>query len=209
MKRICTVGLCLVAVFAISATTASAGKPMVTLRYAKSHEALKPGAPITGNSANLVYSSEAGNIECSENELTGTLLSNGATNITAEFTTGRFEGEEPGKLCKTTFLMGPAIVTAIGLPWTLEYKAMPLKAILKGTPALGLLAEFPGEPAVMCSFKGRNHGAKSVAVPPSPLFMLQKLPVLDPPASKQCPKNGTLSGAWEYTSEGEALELSV
>jgi hypothetical protein len=119
---------------ATTAATAWAGDPVpgvdVTLEQVpggivlKSEKGvLEPGGPIGAFSENLIFETAAGNFECEESRLEGTVLSNSQkakdnASMTKASLKGDFDGI-PGA-CKTS-ATGPVLTETSGFPWLIEF----------------------------------------------------------------------------------------
>src|ERR1700712_2995653 len=121
MRRIRIVGLSAVAVLAMSAVVVPAASAATTLTLKTAGKgALKAGDPVKGDSSNLIFVTSSGNLECSENELAGTVSVNGSTKDKGSITSEKSTGAEGGGACKTTTPLGPALITSEHLPWSIE-----------------------------------------------------------------------------------------
>jgi hypothetical protein len=132
MKRRGTLGFALLAVFALVAVPSASAKTVGVARTAAG--VLKPGAAINAFSSDLIFETTAGNLECEENELVGSISNNEATKIhgtiTSETSEGHFDGIEGA--CKTS-ATGPVLIASSDLPWPVEFTTKGTGAV-KGSP---------------------------------------------------------------------------
>ncbi len=204
MRRIRIAGLCLVAVFALSAViagSASASTPL-TLKTAKG--TLAPGAKLKAFSSNLVFSTSAGNLECTENTLLGSVETNGAAKdkgkITEEFSTGT-----GGGACNTTTLLGKVLIKSNNFPWPLELTNKGTSK-LKGSKKVAFEGNF-FEASVNCNFEaGKVATTFKVGGPLELVTSNQQFKINKKTSNALCPKEGHLSGSFVVTSGGETVE---
>jgi len=208
MKRLILAVGCVV-VLAVGVGSAVASSPVLTFKTAKGGP-LKKGAQLRGFSSNLTFTTKLGNLECEENILIGTVEVNGAKKdhgpITEETSKGDFEGIAGA--CKTA--LGPAAITALHLPWSEEFTS-------KGTnetkgKKIAFTSKFLAGPAkgVECTFetatvKGTNNTSGPVVVK----VAAQKFKENKKISNAACPTEGTLSGEFTTTSEGETIEAEL
>ena len=206
-RKIMTPLLALLAVAAFAVLPAMAAAATVTL-HAGGVE-LPAGSPLVGESSNLVFKTAVGNLECSSNVISGELTSNKKTTIAGSIETGSFTGLEGGGACHTTTPLGPALITASGLPWPLTFKSNGTSTV-KGTSAIVFTAFFPGA-GVTCVYKATKLAAT---------FAFNEAPMIDTvtgqvfkwvkaESNPLCPTEGELSGEFAVTSGGEAVEATT
>jgi hypothetical protein len=132
MKRWGILGFALLAVLAAVAVPSASAKTVGVARTAAG--VLAPGAAIEGFSSNLIFETTAGNLECEENQLIGSISNNEATKIhgtiTKETSKGDFSGIEGA--CKTS-ATGPVLIESSDLPWPVEFTTKGTGAV-KGSP---------------------------------------------------------------------------
>jgi hypothetical protein len=214
MKRFRIIGLCLVAVFAMTAVAASSASAATRLVLKTSSGNLKAGDPVKGDSSNLIFATSAGNLECSENELTGSVTVNEAVKDKGTITGEKSTGAEGGGACKTTTPLGPALITAEHLPWSLELLSSG-KAKVKAKK-VAFKSVFPAAGGAICTFeastvnatfprlkpkKGQElEGPALVITTTGQLFKLNKKV-----SNAACPESGKLTGDFALTSSGKAI----
>jgi hypothetical protein len=206
-SKIMTPLLALLAVAAFAVMPAMASAATVTL-HAGGVE-LPAGSPLVGESANLVFVTGAGNLECSSNVITGELTSNKKATIAGNIETGSFTGLEGGGACHTTTPLGRALITASDLPWPLTFKSNGTSTV-KGSPSIVFTAFFPGA-GVTCVYKAAKLAA-TFAFNEAPLIDTvtgQVFKYVKAESSVLCPKEGALSGGFAVTSGGEAVEATT
>ncbi len=196
MRRIGMVVLCVVAVFAISATAASAkGKPILTLFGEEGP--LAEGSFFETTSPELVLSTSAGNIECSLNRLAGRITANAAKADKVQMTEDQSTGLAEGGACNTTTAYGPAFIEWRGFPWTEELTTKGT-APIKGTKKVAFAATFPDAGDVTCIFEATKVeqtftvGAEEAPQPLSLALSGQKFK-LGKGSGSACPKSGLLT----------------
>jgi hypothetical protein len=188
-----------VVAFAAMPTMASA----VTLHA--NGKVLKVKAAIKGESENLVFSTEDGNIECTTNTVTGKLESNGEPSISSSVTTAKFQGTEKAKTCKTTTPLGRAKITPTGLPWTITFNEDGTSTVT-GTPEVDFEAEFPAA-GISCDFASAsvadsfNFGGPLIDSVSGQKFVKVS-------GSVFCPTEGELNGSFEVFSGAHEVEAT-
>ncbi len=209
MRRILVVLVASLCVVSITAVVASAsGKAGLTLKTAKGP--LVKGQEVTGFSSNLIFTTEKGKLECSENTLIGTVETNGEAKdkgpITGEISEGaETEGKET-KLCKTG--LGPAKIESKHLPWTIEFTS-------KGTievkgKKVTFKSTFPGLGGISCVFEASTVKATfNTSGPVIAKTTSQKFKANKKESNEACPKEGTLSGEFAMTSDKETIEAEL
>lgn len=168
---------------------------------------LKAGQELEAFSSNLVLTSEAGSVECTESTLTGVLDTNNSKTDLATFNEAESEGTVVRE-CKSTAPTGPVFVEWKGLPWSAAFSPKGA-GLLTGPIAVTL----ESEEGLKCTFEPQSPGLKftnSVSGPATITFTSQGFD-LPKGASQQerelCPKHGSLSGVFLLTSEGEPVEV--
>lgn len=192
-------------------------KPAVTLLTGKG--SLAPGAALKAFSSNLVFETTAGNLECEENEVSGTLATNGASKDTGDFGSARLQGDYDGVAgaCKTS-AAGPAAIEATSFPWPAEFNTKGGLTI-KGAKKVAFAVTFTAleGPDNRCTFEASKLsstftvGREGEPVPleittTDATFKLNKKAAGDSPI---CPTEGKLSGTWTTSSGGEALDAEL
>jgi hypothetical protein len=206
MRRIRITGLLSVAAIVLGAAFASSASAvlMETVRGM-----YNTGVHI-GLGMTLIFATTAGNIECSNATLNGTLLTNGAKTVKASITEASFAGEEAGGACKTTTPFGPATITTRGFPWAEQFKSNGA-AMFKGTKKVVFEAVFPAAGGASCTFESSKVAeafTPGTPTEPQPLVLTvagQKFKLNKKTSNAACPKEGTLSGPISVTGEGETL----
>lgn len=211
MKRMRIMGLSLVAVFAMSAvavnSVSAAAKPKPVLKLVTAKGDLAVGAELKASSSDLVFVTSAGNLECSSNVLTGAItVNNNASkdkaNITAESSTGEFEGGA----CKTTTPLGPALITASGLSWPAEFTNKGTST-LKGTKKVVFTSVFPLAGGAKCVYESAKVASTFTVGGATELTTSNQLFKYNKKLSNAaCPTEGKLSGHFAVTSGGETVE---
>lgn len=211
MKRITILGFALaalVALFALGGSSASAAKEktVLTLSTAKGGP-LKTGAKVKDFSSNLITTTKDGNLECEESTIEWELTKNAATKDTGtgakDTETGDYEGI-PGA-CKTA--LGPAKITAAGLgAISLSDKG---SGELKGSKKISYTAEFVDLGDAKCTLEGTKVKFSMNTSGPVKLTVTNQKFKAPKGSAPACPKEGTLSGEFNMTSEGEVVEAKV
>ena len=179
---------------------------------------LAAGAPIQASSTNLIFETAAGNIECEQNTLTGTLTVNQASKDVASFTEASFAGNfTVAGACKTS-AAGPVIVTSSDLPWPAELSAKGT-GLVRGTNHVAFTLEFLAlEPSQnQCSYEATQVRTTSPAGPEgSPIQFIvtttkQSFKIVkgSPQKSPLCPPQGLLSGTFEVLSGLESVQAEL
>jgi hypothetical protein len=215
MKRMKIFGLSIVAVFAMSAVVASAASAKIVLTLKTSSGTLKAGDPIKADSSNLIFVTSAGNLECSENELTGTVTTNGEVKDKGSIAAEKSTGAEGGGACKTTTPLGPALIASSKLPWSLELLASG-KGKVKGKKVT-FTSTFPAAGGAQCAFEASTVNTTFPRLKPKkgekltfgPLILTttaQKFKLNKKTSNAACPTEGKLSGEFSMTSAGKTIE---
>jgi hypothetical protein len=207
-KAVGIVVLALLAIGALMATTASAAKekPPLVLRTAKG--VLKEKAEVKATSKNVVTTTTAGKVECTETVLTGEVTTNEKPKNILSYATATLTGAEAEKACKSSVAAGAAKVTASHVPWREELSAEG-KAVLKGVAIEEDFAN--GE---KCVYTARAKGKSNVGAHEKPEAITQTFEKGKLELKKHgttgsettCPKEGELSGTFTLTSAGETVE---
>ncbi len=209
MTRIKIMGLSLMAVFAVFALSASmaSAKTVLTLKTAKGP--LAAGANITASSGDLIFTTEAGNLECTSNVISGTLANNSGTKDKGSATSESSTGGEAGGLCKTTTPFGPAEIVSSGFPWPIEFTTKGT-ATVKGSKKVQFTSTFPAAGGAKCEFEASkvvsSFNATAGSGPITLTTTSQLFKINKKTSNPACPKTGTLSGHFTLTSSGEAIE---
>ncbi len=211
MRSIKILGISLLAVFTIGTLVASGADAAVLKLSTKGKGLLASGAPLQASSTNLVFATSAGNLECSENVLTGTLTTNSSKKDLASITAERSVGKEAEGDCKTSTLLGRAKIKAGDFPWTQQLTPGGAGAT-KGTKKVLFESSFPEAGGIVCIFeagavKGSfKAGAVGSPTPVSLAVANQLFKRSKKGSNPACPAEGKLSGTFELSSGGEVLE---
>ncbi|MGA2319548.1 MAG: hypothetical protein ABSG95_02240 [Solirubrobacteraceae bacterium] len=217
MKRMRIIGLCLVAVFALSAVvagTASAAKakPKLILKI-KGGAALTVGANVQFFSSNLKTVTSGGTLECSENTLYGKVTENESIkadkiSVTEETSVGAEEYNGEKHLCHVSGALGPTKITSGKFPWPGEFTVKKTQ-VLKGSAKVEFTSVFPEAGGTTCHFEDAKITSKFNVG--GPLIVTTTGAKFKPGSgsSKACPKLGTLGGTFEVTSEGQQVEAEL
>jgi hypothetical protein len=185
---------------------ASASAATLTLRTAAG--ALPVGAPITASSTDFTFTTAGGGeLTCDLTTLTGTLSSNSSAQDAVSLTGGSFSGEGEGSPCPTTSGYGPAVVEALNFPWTVELGAnghVKVKAHRKATFKATFTA---GGKQGSCVYEtSKVAGAFNRSGPLVLNAAGQRFSLSKKGSVGQCPKSGTVSGEFAFSSSGEVVE---
>jgi hypothetical protein len=204
--------LSLVAVFAVMVSSAAAEGtgPKVTLRTAKG--ALVKGSKISAFSSNLVFSTSAGNLECTENTLNGFMKTNTKEKPSGEITEEKSTGTGGG-LCETTTPFGKAAIESQNLSWKIKLTNAGVVQINSshGDKTVTFESTFPSAGA-HCAFASKKVLAKfPVSKTPVPWVITTTNQVfkLKAGSTPGCPTEGKLNGTFSTTSSGEPVEVEV
>jgi len=210
-------GLCLVAIFAVAAIAASAASAKTVLTLSTPKGDVPAGGKIAVFSNNLKFVTTAGNLECEENELRGTLTNNSGTKdkgvVTEEESKGNFEGI-PGA-CKTS-ATGPVIIVSSGFPWPVEFKTNKTGKV-KGTKKVTFDSTFLAleGPNNHCTFEASTvANTFNASTTKEPIIITTtnqtfKHSKKAPNQTALCPTEGKLSGSFTGSSGGETLESQL
>jgi len=214
MKRVMIMALSLVAALAMMVSIASAEGtgPKVTLRTAKGP--LVKNQNLVAFSSNLVFSTSAGNLECSKNTITGFAKTNTKEKPSGEITKEESTGEESGGLCKTTTPFGPASIEAQNLGWKIKFTNKGVVQINsnKGDKTVTFVSTFPAAGGAKCAFASKKVlSSFPVSTTPVPLVITTSNQVfkLKAGSTAGCPTEGKLNGTFSTTSNGEPVEVEV
>ena len=168
---------------------------------------LPTGAPVEASSSNLVFTSSAGTVECNESTLSGTLTTNDSTTDVIEFESAVLEGSPavaPNECPSTSGSLG---VEAVGLPWIAGISSKGA-GLLKGRDGVtvedaeGFACTY--EPAKLAlTFANTTSGPEILSFQPQ-VIALGKGATQE--EHEHCVAQGTLSGTFQLTSEGEVVE---
>jgi hypothetical protein len=218
MRSIRTLGITLLALCALGALMVSSAaavkeKPVLKLST-KGKGLLSAGAEVKASSSNLVFVTSAGNLECTENVLNGTLTNNAAKKDKASVTSEKSSGKEAEGDCKTSTVLGRTKIKAGDFPWTQEL-ATSGKGTTKGTKKVLFESVFPEADNIVCIFEASKVAdtfSPGAAGSPRPLTLTVANQVFKRSkkgSNAACPKEGKLSGSFEVTSGGEAIEAEL
>lgn len=212
MTRMRIMGLALVAVFAMSAlavssASAKTAKTVLTLKTA-GKGALTAGAALTASSSDLVFTTAAGNLECTSNILSGTLANNGSTKDKGTITSSNSTGTEPptGKACKTTTPFGPAEIISSGFNWPVEFTTKGTSTV-KGNKKVAFKAIFLLAESASCTYEASKVASTfKIGGPVELTTSAQPFKINKKTSNAACPASGTLTGHALVTSGGETVE---
>ncbi len=212
MKRMTIFALCLAALgLMIAGTAGAASKPTnLTLKTAKG--AITSGEKIKASSSNLIFETGSGNLECSNNVIEGPAGTNDTKKDTGEITREESTGNETvgseTHLCKTTTILGSTSITTSNLPWTDIFTSKGVNEA-KGKK-VSFTSTFPSAGGAKCTFEASKvKSSFTIGGPVVIKTVKQKFKANKKLSNAQCPKEGTLSGEWTVTSEGETVESEL
>jgi hypothetical protein len=213
MKRVMIMALSLVAVFAVMVSSAAAEGtgPKVTLRTAKGP--LVKNQNIVAFSSDLVFTTSAGNLECTENTLTGFDKTNTKEKPSGEITAEKSTGTGGG-LCNTTTPFGKASITPLNLGWKIKLTNKGVVQINsnKGDKTVTFESIFPEAGGAHCAFASKKVlSSFPVSATPVPWEITTSNQVfkLKAGSTAGCPTEGKLNGHFTTTSNGEAVSVEV
>jgi hypothetical protein len=213
MKRVMIMALSVVAALAMMVSIASAEGtgPKVTLRTAKG--ALVKNSKISAFSSNLVFSTSAGNLECTENTLNGFMKTNTKEKPSGEITEEKSTGTGGG-LCNTTTPFGKATITPLNLGWKIKLTNKGVVQINsnKGDKTVTFESTFPEAGGAHCAFASKKVlSSFPVSATPVPWAITTSNQVfkLKAGSTAGCPTEGKLNGTFSTTSSGEPVEVEV
>jgi len=210
-----TMGLALVAAFAMMVATASAEGtgPKTFLRT--SAGLLKKGDVLTAFSSNLIFTTSAGNLECSKNTIAGTMKTNGKEKPSGSITNEESTGLETGGLCKTTTPFGRASISTQNKPWKLKFTTSTGKVQINssvGAKLVSFESTFPDAGGAHCAFTTKKVlPTYNEPASPAPLVITSTNQVFKLAAGSTtgCPVEGKLNGTFSATSAGKTVEVEV
>ncbi len=214
MRSIKMMGISVLALFAIGAFMAGTADATAVLKLStKGKGLLGAGAAVQASSSNLVFVTSAGNLECSENVLSGTLTNNSAAKDKSSVTSEKSSGKEAEGDCKTTTVLGRAKITAGDFPWTQELNTKG-KGATKGTQKVKFESRFPEAGNIPCIFESKKVAqtfkvGKAGSPVPVSLVVTNQIFKRGKGSNAACPTEGKLSGTFELTSGGEAIESEL
>lgn len=204
-------GAAMLAALAISAVLAGSAAAKSVLIARTAAGVIPVGAEIKASSSDLVFHTEAGNLECTSNVLTGTLGNNESAKdkgtVTEESSTGEIGF---GPACNTTTPFGPADIESSGFPWPVEFSAKGL-ATVKGSKKVAFKSTFILAEGASCTYEASKvkstftPGAAGSPVPVELTTTKQVFKVNKGVSNPACPKSGELSGHFTMSSGGETV----
>jgi hypothetical protein len=220
MKRMMTMGLCIVAAFAMATATASAeGTGPKTFLRTAGGGLLKKGDILTAFSSNLVFTTSGGNLECSKNIIAGPVKTNGKEKPSGEINLEESTGEEAGGLCKTTTPFGPAEIATSNKPWKIKFITSSAKVQVStglGTKKVIFTSTFPSAGGAKCIFQTKKVLSEyNEPATPAPLVIktVNQVFKLETGSTAGCPTEGKLNGSFSITkgagTGGETVEVEV
>jgi hypothetical protein len=190
----------------LTAGTGAAGLKHLKLKTAAGE--LAAGATVVATSTNLIFETSAGNLECSDNVLTGKLSVNSSKKDAGGIESESSTGGEPGGLCKTTTPFGPTEISTANLPWSTVITAKGADEV-KGKK-ISFTSTFPNAAGAKCTFETAKVKSSFTVGGPVVLHTVkQKFKANKSVSNPQCPKEGTLTGDWTGTSNGETVESEL
>jgi hypothetical protein len=213
MKRVMILALSVVAALAMMVSIASAEGtgPKVTLRTAKG--ALVKGSKITAFSSDLVFTTSAGNLECTENTLEGFMKTNTKEKPSGEITSEKSTGTGGG-LCNTTTPFGKASIESQNLSWKIKLTNKGVVQInsAHGDKTVTFESTFPEAGGAHCAFASKKVLA-SYPVSSTPvtwnITTTNQVFKLKAGSTAGCPTEGKLSGHFTTSSNGEEVLVEV
>ncbi len=218
MRSIRTLGITLLALCALGAlmvgsAVAAKEKPAVKLST-KGKGLLSAGAEVKASSSNLVFVTSAGNLECTENVLNGTLTNNSGKKDKASVTSEKSAGKEAEGDCKTSTLLGRTKIKAGDFPWTQELTTKGTGAT-KGSKKVLFESTFPEAGNIVCIFESSKvadtfkPGAAGSPTAVTLTVTNQVFKRSKKGSNAACPAEGKLSGSFELTSSNETIESEL
>ncbi|HTZ64238.1 MAG TPA: hypothetical protein VMB51_09045 [Solirubrobacteraceae bacterium] len=217
MRSIRTLGITLLALCALGAlmasTAAAKEKPVLKLST-KGKGLLSAGAEVKASSSNLVFVTSAGDLECTENVLNGTLTNNSAKKDKASVTSESSTGKEAEGDCKTSTLLGRTKIKAGDFPWTQELETNG-KGSTKGSKKVLFESVFPEAGNIVCIFEASKvadtfkPGAAGSPTAVTLTVTNQVFKRSKKGSNAACPTEGKLSGSFELTSSGETIDSEL
>ncbi len=187
----------------------AAAKPLASKGTELKTEAgpLAPGTPVEASSSNLVFSSSAGNVECNESTLAGTLTTNNSTTDVISFESAALEGNPTLFPDECPSASGPLVVEPVGLPWIAGISSKGA-GLLKGRD--GVTVE--NEEGLACTYEAAKLALAfaNTTSGPEVLNFQSQVVALGKGATQgeleHCVPQGTLSGTFKLESGGEVVE---
>jgi hypothetical protein len=196
-------GLLAALCLAVAGIAYAKGLHNLTLKTAKGP--IAANQQIKAESTNLIFETSAGNLECSTNVIEGPAGTNGTKKDTGQITAEKSSGGEPGGLCKTTTPFGAAEIAVANLPWSDVFTAKGANEA-KGKK-ISFTSTFPSAAGAKCTFEtAKVKSTFTVGGPVVIHTVKQKFKTNKSASNPQCPKEGTLTGDWAVTSNGEVVE---
>jgi hypothetical protein len=213
-KSAAVVAVSLLAALAIVTSSASAEEtgPKVTLLTEAGP--LEKGDPLVAVSANLVWQNSAGNIECANETLSGTVKTNSKEKIENEIASFVWHGNEPGGLCKTTTALGPAEIEWTNVPWKFKLTNVGVAQLTTGigTKTIRVVFTYPFAGGAKCMYTS-NKVLMSfpLSETPVPLSLTMNAQVfkLETGSTAGCVTEAKLGGTFSTTSEGKAVDVET
>jgi hypothetical protein len=211
MQRIKLIVLCVVCALAVMLVGSAAASAKKALVLVTQDGVIQPGEELEAFSANLAFTTVAGNLECEETTLNGVFDTNDQSKDEATINTavskGDFEGI-PGA-CKTA--LGPAFITTEKLPWGITFATNGVSVAAHRKNKISFTSEFI-DFGVKCTFESPN--LKSSFAPGPEDEQMPLVLSVDNQLFKEnkkvsngaCPHEGTLTGTFDVTSAGRTLE---
>jgi len=223
MKRITIMGLALIAAFAVMVASASAeGTGPKTFLRTAGGGLLKKGDVLVASSSNLVFTTSAGNLECSTNVISGPVKTNGKEKPSGEINFTEDIGEEvfgsETKLCKTTTPLKNTSILTNNKPWKLKFITSSGKVQINtglGNKKVEFVSTFPESGNVKCKFSTKKVlPTYNEPATPKPLIFTSTNQVfkLETGSFSGCPTEGHLDGTFSVTKgtlAGETVEVEV
>ncbi|HTY97110.1 MAG TPA: hypothetical protein VMB91_08730 [Solirubrobacteraceae bacterium] len=195
--------------FVMSPAQRSAAKPLgskgTELKTAAGP--LASGSPVEASSSNLVFSSSAGNIECNESTLSGTLTTNDATTDVINFESAELEGNPTVFPDECPSASGPLVVEPVGLPWIAGISSKGA-GLLKGRDGVTI----ENEEGLACTYEAPKSAlsfANTTSGPEILSFQGQVVALgksASPEEREHCAPQGAVSGTFQLESGGEVVE---
>lgn len=189
----------------------AAGASAATLTLKTAAGVLSVGSPVTASSKDFKFTTRGGGeLACNLTTLTGTLASNGSVDDAVSLSAGSFSGEVEGSPCTTTSSYGPAVVKVVNFPWTVELGAngrVKVKALHKTTFEATFTS---GAKQGSCLYETSKVAGVFTSAGPLVLNATgQRFSLSGKGSSSLCPKSGTVSGEFAFSSSGEVVEAEA
>jgi len=190
----------------LSGVAGAKGPSLLTLKTAKGELAV--GAQVIAESTDLIFETSAGNLECTKNVLTGKLSKNNAKKDEGKIEEESSTGGEAGGLCKTTTPLGPTEIHTSNLPWQTVLSTKGIDEV-KGKK-VSFTSIFPQDGNATCVFEAAKvKSTFTIGGPVTIVTSKQKFKLNKKASTPVCPKEGTLSGTFHGTSNGETVESEL